>query len=106
MRDVLGRAGKISVELREDADVKSLLNVLARWFGEKFTQEVLNEDELPEKSIKIYVNGRDVDFPNGLSKVVKDGDEGLCGADLTVRELERYDRRLRLRNLVWTVRVG
>ncbi|MCX8200755.1 MAG: MoaD/ThiS family protein [Candidatus Caldarchaeum sp.] len=75
VRDVLGGAGKVSVELREDADIKFLLEVLARRFGEKFIQEVLDEDGLPKKSIKIFVNGRDIDFLNGLSTVVKDGDE-------------------------------
>lgn len=75
VRDVLGGAGKVSVQLEHHTDVKSLMDVLARRFGEKFVQEVLDETGLPKKTIKIFVNGRDIDFLNGLSTVVKDGDE-------------------------------
>lgn len=74
-RDALGGAGKISVGLQEHGDVRDLLNVLAKQFGEKFVETVFDESGSPKKMFKIFVNGRDIDFLDGLATVLKEGDE-------------------------------
>jgi len=75
IREAIGEFGKISLEFPEQVTVKNLIEVLSKNFGEKFNSEVLDDNGLPKKTIKIFVNGRDIEFLDGLSTNLKDGDE-------------------------------
>ena len=75
IREAIGVFGRVTIEYPEEVTVKSLLEMLSKRFGEKFDVEVLDADGLPKKTVKIFVNGRDIDFLDGLSTVLKDGDE-------------------------------
>jgi len=75
IREALGTFGRIMIEFPEEVTIKNLLETLSEKFGEKFDAEVLDADGLPKKTVKIFVNGRDIEFLNGLSTVLKDGDE-------------------------------
>jgi MoaD family protein len=75
IREAIGAFGRVTIEYPGEVTVKSLLEMLSERFGEKFDVEVLDADGLPKKTVKIFVNGRDIDFLDGLSTVLKDGDE-------------------------------
>jgi molybdopterin synthase sulfur carrier subunit len=75
IREAIGEFGKISLEFPEQVTVKNLIEVLSKNFGERFNSEVLDDDGLPKKTIKIFVNGRDIEFLDGLSTILKDEDE-------------------------------
>lgn len=75
IREAIGEYGIITVELSEYATIKSLLETLSKRFGEKFILEVLEPDGSPKKTLKIFVNGRDIEFLDGLSTMLKEGDE-------------------------------
>ncbi|MEM4574022.1 MAG: MoaD/ThiS family protein [Candidatus Caldarchaeum sp.] len=74
-RDALGGSGKIFVELSQHGDVRFLLEILSKQFGQKFVETVLDESGSPKKMFKIFVNGRDIDFHDGLATVLNEGDE-------------------------------
>ncbi|MCS7125359.1 MAG: MoaD/ThiS family protein [Aigarchaeota archaeon] len=75
IREALGETGRINIEVSEGTNIKSLIELLSQRYGERFTREVLDNNGLLKKTIKIFVNGRDIDFLNGLSTTIKDGDE-------------------------------
>lgn len=75
IRDSLGGTGRMEVELPEDADVGGLLARLSEDLGKRFREEVLDEHGAPKRMIKIFVNGRDIDFLDGLSTRLKNEDE-------------------------------
>ncbi len=75
IREAIGEFGKISFEFPEQVTVKNLIEILSKRFGEKFNLEVLDDNGLPKKTIKIFINGRDIEFLDGLHTVLKDGDE-------------------------------
>jgi len=75
IRESIGEFGKISLEFPEHVTVKNLIEVLSKNFGERFNSEVLDDNGLPKKTIKIFVNGRDIEFLDGLSTILKDEDE-------------------------------
>ncbi|MCL7384123.1 MAG: MoaD/ThiS family protein [Thaumarchaeota archaeon] len=75
IREAIGEFGKISLEFPEQVTVKNLIEVLSKNFGERFNSEVLDDNGLPKKTIKIFVNGRDIEFLDGLSTILKDEDE-------------------------------
>mgnify|MGYP000005725597 CR=1 FL=1 len=71
-RDFMG--SNIEVALREGADVDSLIRELERRFGSRVREELLDEDRRPRLYVKILLNGRDVEFLQGLKTRLKDGD--------------------------------
>ncbi|HID91282.1 TPA: MoaD family protein [Candidatus Bathyarchaeota archaeon] len=71
--DVIGPS--IDVRLHEGARVKDLLNELRRSYGKSFSERVLDEGGRPLPYVKLFVNGRDIDFLNRLETRLKDGDE-------------------------------
>jgi len=75
IREAIGEFGRIAIEFQEEVTIKNLLETLSERLGEKFGAEVLDADGLPKKTVKIFVNGRDIEFLNGLYTVLKDGDE-------------------------------
>lgn len=75
IREAIGEYGKISFEFQDKVTVMDLIKVLSNSFGQKFNLEVLDADGLPKKTVKIFVNGRDIEFLDGLSTILKDGDE-------------------------------
>ncbi len=75
IREAIGEYGKVLFEFQDKVTVMDLIKVLSNRFGEKFNVEVLDADGLPKKTVKIFVNGRDIEFLDGLSTILKDGDE-------------------------------
>ena len=75
IREAVGEFGRVVLEFPGEVTIKNLLEILSERFGEKFDAEVLDADGLLKKTIKVFVNGRDIEFLNGLSTVLKDGDE-------------------------------
>lgn len=73
IRDVIGAS--VEVRLREGASVKDLLNELTRSYGKSFSERVLDKGGQPLPYVKLLVNGRDIDFLNGIETKLKDGDE-------------------------------
>lgn len=76
LRSILGGSHKILLELREGSSLKDLINTLSEKYGKLFKESILQ----PEKDeihpyIKILLNGRDVEFLNGLLTKLNDGDE-------------------------------
>ena len=74
IREALGR-GWMSMELEEGVDVKRLLEKLSEIHGERFTKLVLDPDEgKVAAGVKVLVNGRDIEFLEGLRTRLRDGD--------------------------------
>ncbi|MEM3113562.1 MAG: ubiquitin-like small modifier protein 1 [Nitrososphaerota archaeon] len=75
IREAIDEYGRIMIELSDHATVKDLLDALSRRFGERFNREVLETDGTLKKTVKVFVNGRDIEFINGLSTELDEGDE-------------------------------
>lgn len=75
IREAIGETGRITLEVPGEITLEGLIEILSKKFGDRFVKEVLDEDGNPKKTVKIFVNGRDMDFLNGLSTKLKDGDE-------------------------------
>lgn len=73
IRDVIGAS--VEVRLHEGASVKDLLNELTRSHGKSFSERVLGKGGELLPYVKLFVNGRDIDFLNRLETKLKDGDE-------------------------------
>jgi len=73
LREIIGGMGKLLVELPDNADIKILLEKLREILGEEFGESV-SEEKIMENSVKIFVNGRDIGFLQGLSTRLKEGD--------------------------------
>ena len=73
IRDTIGR--KIEVDFPEGATVKDLLSRLVDRYGEKLKRQFFNpKTGKPQPYIKVLLNGRDIDFPNGIDTKLNDGD--------------------------------
>ena len=73
LSNLLG-GGPLEVELPEGSTVGDLLSELARRLGRAFREAVMEGGRLAEY-VKVFVNGRDIDFLSGLKTVLRDGDE-------------------------------
>lgn len=74
IREALGR-GWMQMEIENEATVGQLLLRLSEVYGERFSSRVLNPDKKTlTRGLKILVNGRDIDFLQGLETKLKDGD--------------------------------
>ena len=74
LSNLLG-GGFLEVELPEGSTVGDLLAELVRRFGKPFREAVMEEDGRLSKYVKVFVNGRDIDFLSGLDTALRDGDE-------------------------------
>lgn len=67
---------QLEVELEEGATVKDLIEVLNSQVYEGFKDLVLEGDE-PKYPVEIAVNGRRIEFLDGLDTRLRDGDRVL-----------------------------
>lgn len=63
------------ITLNDGADVDWLIRELERRFGSRIREELLDEKRKPRPYVKILLNGRDIEFLQGLKTKLKDGDE-------------------------------
>lgn len=61
----------------EASSVRDLLNKLSEIFGNTFKQRVLDERGDLKSYVALYVNGKSIQFAEGLDTALKDGDEVL-----------------------------
>lgn len=74
LADLLGKR-EIEVELEKGSDVHGLFEALFRRFGTKVRDEVWDpKRNAPRAYIKIFLNGRDIDFICGIKTELSDGD--------------------------------
>ncbi|MDR0468416.1 MAG: MoaD family protein [Peptococcaceae bacterium] len=66
-----------TVSLSEGATVCGLIDLLATKHGGPLREQILQSSEPMEliPQVKIYVNGRGIDFLEGLDTVLQDGDD-------------------------------
>lgn len=72
LRDQLGFKGSLRLDLEEGSDLCTLLKLLVKEQGEDIKGHLWKNDEL---LVKVFINGRDVEFLGGLKTMLKDGDE-------------------------------
>lgn len=73
IREAIGASAE--VKLNEAASVKDLLTELTRSYGKMFSETILGKDGRPLPYVKLLVNGRDIDFLNGIETKLEDRDE-------------------------------
>ncbi|MEM2910737.1 MAG: ubiquitin-like small modifier protein 1 [Nitrososphaerota archaeon] len=74
IREVLG-TGHTEILLEDGSDVRILLKALTKKFGDAFRNQILASEENLAPYVKVLVNGRDIDYLNGMGTKLKDGDE-------------------------------
>ncbi|MEM1524537.1 MAG: ubiquitin-like small modifier protein 1 [Nitrososphaerales archaeon] len=74
LREILGSTGQIQLELKDNINVNTLLNILAEKYGEQFTRYIFNEKGELNPFVKIFINGRNIEFLKGLETELKNGD--------------------------------
>jgi molybdopterin synthase sulfur carrier subunit len=72
---IRGSAGEPSTELlcAPHDTARTLMRGLIKKYGQKFEEDTLEGVDL-KSGIKIIINGRDIDYLNGLDTQIKDGD--------------------------------
>ncbi len=76
LADLVGTRS-IELELPEGSTVGDALRALVQRCGRALEEAIMDEHGRPRKLVKIFLNGRDVDFLSGLSTPLSDGDELL-----------------------------
>ncbi|MEM2910605.1 MAG: MoaD family protein [Nitrososphaerota archaeon] len=61
----------------EASSVRKLLDQLSERFGDAFKHRVLDENGNPKSFVVIYINGKNIQFAEGLDTKLNDGDEVL-----------------------------
>ncbi|HIE15218.1 TPA: MoaD family protein [Candidatus Bathyarchaeota archaeon] len=73
IKDVLG--SEVELEIHEDMTVGDLLNELIKKYGDAFKRQIFNPETGKLQSyVRILLNGRDIDFLNGLETRLNNGD--------------------------------
>jgi molybdopterin synthase sulfur carrier subunit len=73
-RDILG-IKETDLQFPSDITVRSLVRTLSNKYSQgKLERQVFDESGKVRKSVKIMVNGSDVDFLEGPTTLLKDGD--------------------------------
>ncbi|MFX1253455.1 MAG: ubiquitin-like small modifier protein 1 [Promethearchaeota archaeon] len=67
------KEGTIEIELEEDTDASQLLQVLCSLYD--LRDQLFDEKNSLRKWIKILINGRNIDFLEGLKTKLNSGDE-------------------------------
>ena len=76
LRDLVG-CSEYKVEVDKEVAVLELIDTLSRVFGESFRRAVLDYEDNNVKVkdyVKILVNGRNIEFLDGLKTIIKSGD--------------------------------
>jgi molybdopterin synthase sulfur carrier subunit len=74
LREILGKK-ELELHFRENATVMAVLGMLSEEYSNgKLGREIFDENGKVRKYVKILVNGRDIDFLNGPSTTLSDGD--------------------------------
>jgi len=75
LKQVLGRR-EFEVSIQEGSTVKDLISWMVQTWGEKLSPHLFQpgSDRLVPH-IRLMVNGRDIQFLNGVETVLQDGDE-------------------------------
>ncbi len=74
IREVIG-TGYMEILLEDESDVQMLLKTLTKKFGDVFRNQILASEEKLAPYVKVLVNGRDIEYLNGMRTKLKDGDE-------------------------------
>jgi len=73
-RDIVG-IKETDLQLPSNDTIRSLVQTLSNKYSQgKLEREVFDESGKVQKYVKILVNGRDIDFIDGPSTQLKDGD--------------------------------
>jgi molybdopterin synthase sulfur carrier subunit len=73
IRDVLG--SEVELEVHEDMTVGDLLDELVKKYGDEFKRQIFDSEIGKLRSyVRILLNGRDIDFLNGLGTKLNNGD--------------------------------
>lgn len=73
LRELVNRKEDI-LEVDDKLDVGDLVPLLKERYGQKFCDYVISKDGGFQHYIKVMVNGRDIEFLEGLKTPLKDGD--------------------------------
>ena len=74
IRDVVGNR-EVQLEVGKGATIRELLYDMVKRYGDEFERLVIDsEAETLAPSIKVLLNGRNVELLKGLKTVVSDGD--------------------------------
>lgn len=77
LKKILGQR-ELEVVMRRGSTVKDLLSRMVDRWGEPLSLNLFHPGtELPLPHIRFMVNGRSIEFLNGMETVLKDGDEFL-----------------------------
>ena len=72
-RELLGTS-ILTVEMKDGSTVNDLINWISDNINSKFKNEILDRNRNIKKYVKVLVNGRNIDFLEGLNTKLKDGD--------------------------------
>ena len=71
--DLVGRKAKFEVELDEGASISHILDELL--LDQKIREHIFDDNKQLNSDITIMINGREINFLEGIDTVVKSGDE-------------------------------
>ena len=73
LRNLVGRRGKVELELDSDATVVQLLEELIQ--DRKIRKHIFDDKNELKSDITLLVNGREIKFLDGVNTMLKPGDE-------------------------------
>jgi sulfur-carrier protein len=80
IKKILGK-GEFDVSVPEGSSLDDLLSHMIRTWGDQLSSYLLNLDSKGDtrqaRLVRIMINGRDIEFLNGLETVLHEGDEVL-----------------------------
>jgi len=74
IREAIG-TGQTDLEIPDDTDVGGLIKLLTQKFGEQFSRLVLAGEGKLAPYVKFLVNGREIDYLDGMRTKLKNMDE-------------------------------
>ncbi len=66
---------KTEIEVPDNTTVKDLIQIIDKTISPNFSRVILNDDGKLKDQYVILINGRSIDFLNGLSTKLTSGDE-------------------------------
>ncbi|MGC8543913.1 MAG: MoaD/ThiS family protein [Vulcanisaeta sp.] len=66
---------KTEIEVPDNTTVKDLIQIIDKSISPNFSRVILNDDGKLKDQYVILINGRSIDFLNGLSTKLTSGDE-------------------------------
>lgn len=77
LKEILGER-EFEVSLPPDSTVKDLLSWMVCKWGDKLSSHLFRpESDRPLPHIRLMINGRSIEFLNGMDTILQDGDEFL-----------------------------